>query len=176
MIRVQVSCIALLNDKIVMIKKKDKTSAVHGYFIPPGGHVELHETLEQACKREMFEETGLIVDDLELRGVSFIAHTSDYHSVCFWYMTRNVKGKLELKEPEKLTPHLVEIETLYYNKEVTDYHRAFIKEIVEKGNFLNGIVEWCKPDNSIKWSILENTPKNPEYPRYNKEVSIMEKI
>ncbi|NNV07369.1 hypothetical protein ETC03_13485 [Geobacillus sp. MMMUD3] len=99
----------------------------------------------------------------------FIAHTSDYHSVCFWYMTRNVKGKLELKEPEKLTPHLVEIETLYYNKEVTDYHRAFIKEIVEKGNFLNGIVEWCKPDNSIKWSILENTPKNPEYPRYNKE-------
>lgn len=34
-----------------------------------GGAVELGETVEEAAKREMFEETGLIADELELLGV-----------------------------------------------------------------------------------------------------------
>ena len=35
----------------------------------PGGHIELHETTEQACHREAMEETGLAIYDLE-----FIRH------------------------------------------------------------------------------------------------------
>lgn len=34
-----------------------------------GGAVELGETVEEAAKREMFEETGLVADELELLGV-----------------------------------------------------------------------------------------------------------
>ncbi len=35
----------------------------------PGGAVEIDERVEDAAKRELFEETGLIADDLELFGI-----------------------------------------------------------------------------------------------------------
>jgi nucleoside triphosphatase len=37
-----------------------------GAYVVPGGHVELGETLEAAVRREVFEETGLTIDDVRL--------------------------------------------------------------------------------------------------------------
>ncbi len=36
-----------------------------GYLDFPGGAVDINETVEDAAKRELFEETGLIADELE---------------------------------------------------------------------------------------------------------------
>jgi 8-oxo-dGTP diphosphatase len=40
-----------------------------GRFALPGGFVELDETVEEACRRELMEETGVKVGRLELIGV-----------------------------------------------------------------------------------------------------------
>jgi nucleoside triphosphatase len=42
-----------------------KSHKWHGRYVVPGGHVELGETLEQALRREVREETGLEIYDIE---------------------------------------------------------------------------------------------------------------
>ena len=52
------------NGKILLQLRSD--NHCWGY---PGGSVELDETVEDAAARELFEETGLIAEDLKLFGV-----------------------------------------------------------------------------------------------------------
>lgn len=40
-----------------------------GHWGYPGGSVELYEQVEDAAKRELYEEVGVIADELELLGV-----------------------------------------------------------------------------------------------------------
>ena len=47
------------DDKILMIKRAKKEGELEWVF--PGGKVEENETEEEACIREVFEETGIHV-------------------------------------------------------------------------------------------------------------------
>ena len=58
------SVIIYKDGKLLLQKRKD--NGCWGYH---GGSVELGETVEDAAKRELFEETGLIANSLELLGV-----------------------------------------------------------------------------------------------------------
>lgn len=156
-IRVQVSCIAIRDNKMVFIKKTGrKDLATNNMLIPPGGHVELHESLEEACYREMFEETGLKVFELEMKGViSFIKHVSDYHSVCFFFISKNVKGDI-IQSEDEIYPHWVDVDDIQINNLIPDYHKEFIGELLKGDNFVNAKVEWLKPDNRVEWSLNKN--------------------
>ena len=156
-LRVQVSCIAIRDNKMAFIKKTGrKDSATNNMLIPPGGHVELHESLEEACYREMLEETGLKVFDLDMKGViSFIKHDSDYHSVCFFFVSKNVVGEMVQNE-ENIYPHWVDIDKIQMNHLIPDYHKEFIHELLISEKFVNAKVEWFKPDNQVAWSFNKN--------------------
>lgn len=52
--------------RILLQKRRD--NGLWGYA---GGSVELDEEVEKAAMRELFEETGLVVNELELFGVFF---------------------------------------------------------------------------------------------------------
>jgi len=68
----------------------------------PGGHLELNESIEDCVKREVFEETGLSINNIQ-----HIAYTNDIftqeqkHYVTLFVAAQYVSGKLEIKEPEK---------------------------------------------------------------------------
>ena len=57
------SVVVLFNEKneVLLEERSDD-----GYFDFPGGALDLKETIEDAGKRELFEETGIIADELEL--------------------------------------------------------------------------------------------------------------
>ena len=62
-----VSCgIVDKDNKVLMIKRAKKEGELLWAF--PGGKIENGETSEQACIREVFEETGLNVSIIELIG------------------------------------------------------------------------------------------------------------
>ncbi len=53
------------DDTVLLIARKNPP---HGWALP-GGFVDYGETVEQAARREIREETGLILDDITLFGV-----------------------------------------------------------------------------------------------------------
>lgn len=56
--------VIVVNDKDeILLQKRGEPYGVWGF---PGGQIELGESTENAGKREVFEETGIIIDDLKL--------------------------------------------------------------------------------------------------------------
>ncbi|MBI4451483.1 NUDIX domain-containing protein [Candidatus Woesearchaeota archaeon] len=55
-----------------------KSPKWHDAYVIPGGHVELGETMVEALKREMREETGLAVDECEFLGVQDCIYPTEF--------------------------------------------------------------------------------------------------
>jgi len=62
-----VDCVVFHGNAVVLIRRAH--DPFKGWYALPGGFVEVGETVEDACRRETREETGLIVEDLRLIGV-----------------------------------------------------------------------------------------------------------
>ena len=62
-----VDAVIVKNGKIVLIKRKEEP--FQGYYALPGGFVEYGETVEAALRREVLEETGLVVEVSSLIGI-----------------------------------------------------------------------------------------------------------
>lgn len=58
---------------LFLVRKKGNDRAhIQGIFLPIGGKVENGETLEQSAKREILEESGVVVNSLNLKAVLYI--------------------------------------------------------------------------------------------------------
>ncbi|MHA1133811.1 MAG: NUDIX domain-containing protein [Alphaproteobacteria bacterium] len=65
---VTVDCVIFDSQSRVLLIRR-KNDPFKGAFALPGGFVDLGETVEAGCRREVHEETGLDVGDLQLVGV-----------------------------------------------------------------------------------------------------------
>lgn len=94
---VAVEALIVNGDKILICKRAEGRDHAPGQWHPIGGRVEQGETLEQAVKREVLEETGLDTEVVEpiytfrfLRG----AEKAEHLGVGFW--CRYVGGEVKL--------------------------------------------------------------------------------
>ena len=79
-----------------------RRSEPYGSWGLPGGLIELGESTELAGKREVFEETGIVVDDLKLVGVFSgeednyikLKNGDEYYVVLIAYYTKCFAGTL----------------------------------------------------------------------------------
>ncbi|MHA6643245.1 NUDIX hydrolase [Mesorhizobium sp. A623] len=74
-----VSVALVRGDRVLLVRRARAPS--QGFYAFPGGKVEAGETLENAARRELREETGLEADDLRSLREIFIEGSSESHPV-----------------------------------------------------------------------------------------------
>jgi 8-oxo-dGTP diphosphatase len=80
-------CVICDNERRVLLIRR-KNEPFKGAYALPGGFVDVGETMEAACRREVLEETGLAVGELHLVGVySDPRRDPRGHTVSIVYMT-----------------------------------------------------------------------------------------
>jgi len=87
--------------QILIGKRKGSHSP---YYSIPGGHLENGETFEAAAKKEILEETGLVLEGLEICCVTNNLRTyreSGKHYVSITFLCTQYRGVPEVMEPEK---------------------------------------------------------------------------
>ena len=84
----------------------------------PGGHVEPGESFVEAVIREVYEETGLTIENPRLCGVKQFQTKEDARYVVFFYRTNQYHGKLQGSK---------EGDVFWLNRKEIDFH-SFVED------------------------------------------------
>jgi 8-oxo-dGTP pyrophosphatase MutT (NUDIX family) len=118
-----------LNIRVAVLVKKEGGFVLEkskgGYYFLIGGRVKAGETSEEAAKREAFEEIGVSVEGLKLKGIVelfFGPEDKRVQEICFVYAVSNVN---DINLAEEFSVYTLEqIESL-------DFRPQIMKEIIK---------------------------------------------
>lgn len=123
---------------MVMVYDKDTRRAVVQNRVKywkgisfPGGHVEKGESFIDSAKREVFEETGLKVDNLKLCGIIDWCHRkSGERYMVMLYKTDTYSGELigETEEGKVFWADIDEIPKMELSRDFENYLKVFIDD------------------------------------------------
>lgn len=95
---VGVNVLVVRDNKLLLGKRKNVFG--DGTWGLPGGHLENKESMKAAGIRELDEETGMSVTDLEFVGLANTPEGRAHHiQICF--LAKDATGEPELREPEQ---------------------------------------------------------------------------
>ncbi|MCS7018764.1 MAG: NUDIX hydrolase [Cytophagales bacterium] len=101
-IRVRVGGICIENNRLLLVRLQNFGQL--GYFwLPPGGGVQLGETLEAALQREFAEETGLQVTVERFLCANQVV-VPPLHAIEFFFVVRILAGELRVGSDPELPP------------------------------------------------------------------------
>ena len=94
--------LVLIKDNKILLSRRYNTGYFDNYYSFPAGHLDGEETVKQAMVREAKEETGIVLNPLDLK----LIHTMnrripDDERVDFFFTTEKWQGEPKIMEPEK---------------------------------------------------------------------------
>lgn len=98
--KVGVGVLIIQDSKILLGKRKNAHG--DGTWAPPGGHLEFGESFEECAKREVLEETGLILQDIKQYSLTndvFIQENKHY--ITIFMISNTFIGQPEVLEKDK---------------------------------------------------------------------------
>jgi 8-oxo-dGTP diphosphatase len=135
------------DNDVLLIHKKRGLGA--GKVNGPGGRIEEGETPEQAAIREVHEEVGLQVSDLEPRALLHFAFTNGLHLDVTAFIAQTYAGSL--LETDEAIPFWCELEEVPYDRMWED-DRAWLP-LIFRGYQVEG---WFLfDDDAMLWSRVE---------------------
>jgi len=130
-----VDCVVFNRDSVVLIRRGFEP--YKGWYALPGGFVEIGESVEQACTREMKEETGLEIDNNVLRLIGVYSDPDRdprRHTVSMAYLGQSNLDNLQAGD-DAIS---VEVVKNWRDKDIAFDH----KKIIEHA--------WCLHKNSLE--------------------------
>lgn len=98
----------VLNDKNQVLLIKKKKGLGWGKYNGPGGKVEENETPQEGAVREVKEEIGLTLLDIEPRGyIEFVTDGLGFDGRCYIFVSKKYQG--DLTETYEARPHWIDI-------------------------------------------------------------------
>ena len=126
------SVVIILNEQndVLLQKRHD------GYWGLPGGLMDLGESFEEVAKREVFEETGLVVENLKLLNVFSgseyyfkVPNGDELYSVTAVYYTKDISREMKIDYSESEKMQYFSINNL--PNELSDEYRGFIEQYID---------------------------------------------
>lgn len=158
-IRRAVRCYLIKENEVVVTKYKSGNRR-EGYYDIPGGKIEKEETPEQTAIREMKEETGIDVKNLQYKGIMTIEYPDRiYHFDVF--IANEYEGEPqnfpentsrwirinELLQSEKILSNIMILDKFFIKGLIEDcYHFNMYIMVDDKENILN-----------VKYSLEESS-------------------
>ncbi|MGQ9708655.1 MAG: NUDIX domain-containing protein [bacterium] len=116
--KLAVDCIILVDGKVVLIKRRNEPK---GWALP-GGFVNYGETVEQAVRREIREETGLKLTDLtQFRVYSDPRRDPRWHCISVVFVARGIGNVTAGDDADDIL--LVDLEKVAEMNLVFDHHQ-----------------------------------------------------
>ncbi len=98
--KVGVGVFIIKNNKILLGKRKNAHG--DGTWSPPGGHLEFFETIEDCAKREVFEESGLKINNIKILTITNdMFKKENKHYITIFTKATNANGTPKILEPNK---------------------------------------------------------------------------
>jgi 8-oxo-dGTP diphosphatase len=98
--KVGVGVIVRRSGRVLLGRRKGTHGAGTWQF--PGGHLKYKESVEDCARRELLEETGLLIEELQLGPyTNDIFDEANRHYITLYAIGDLLKGDAELREPEK---------------------------------------------------------------------------
>ena len=99
-IAVSLECFVKKGDRYLMLHRNPNRRILPDIWMAPGGHREFNEGLFACAHREVFEETGLLINNLQIKATGN-AYVKDIDEEFYFHMLTAYYVSGELKTNEK---------------------------------------------------------------------------